>query len=96
VLGILEGLKVTRWLSSTDEAAATALTSPLLTFTVMEKATDDLGDFKGFITRSVRLAPNIPGPNPGFYYGRLDSDPYPFLLDRETFGKLATDILDRK
>jgi hypothetical protein len=96
VLGILEGLKVTRWLSSTDEAAATALTSPLLTFTVLEKTTDDLGDFKGFITRSVRLAPNIPGPNPGFYYGRLDSDPYPFLLDRETFGKLATDILDRK
>jgi hypothetical protein len=96
VLGILEGLKVTRWLSPTDEAAATALTSPLLTFTVMEKATDDLGDFKGFITRSVRLAPNIPGPNPRFYYGRLDSDPHPFLLDRETFGKLATDILDLK
>jgi hypothetical protein len=96
VLGILEGLKVTRWLSPTDEAAATALTSPLLTFTVMEKATDDLGDFKGFITRSVRLAPNIPGPNPRFYYGRLDSDPHPFLLERETFGKLATDILDLK
>ena len=96
MLGILEGLKVVRWLPTADESAANALSSPLLTFTVMEKTNDDMGDFKGFITRTVRLAPNIPGPNPGFYYGRLDSEPHPFLLDRDTFGKLATDLLDRK
>jgi len=96
MLGILEGLKVSRWLSPTDEAAANALVNPALTLTVVEKTTNDLGDFTGLTKRTVRFAPNIPGPNPGFYYGRLDSDPNPFLLDRETFGKLATDVLDRK
>jgi hypothetical protein len=96
VLGVLEGLKVVRWLPTADESAANALSSPSLTFTVMEKTTDDLGDFNGFITRTVRLAPNITGPNPGFYYGRLNSEPHPFLLDKDTYGKIATELLDRR
>ncbi len=96
MLGTLEGLKVGRWLSPSDEAAATALSAPVLTFKVMEQTTDDMGDLTGLITRSVRFAPNTAGPNPGFYYGRLDSDPNPFLLDPETFGRLATDVLDQK
>jgi len=96
MLGILEGLKVTRWLSPTDDAAANALVSPVLTLAVQEKTTNEMNDLTGFRNRTIRFAPNIPGPNPGFYYGRLDADPNPFLLDRETFGKLATDVLDRK
>ncbi|MEO8616694.1 MAG: DUF4340 domain-containing protein [Luteolibacter sp.] len=96
VLGILEGLKVSRWLSPSDQAANAALAAPFLTFTVMERTTDEMDGFKGFITRTVRFAPNTPGSNPGFYYGRLDSDPNPFLLDRDTFGKIATDVLDKK
>ncbi len=96
MLGILESLKVSRWLSPADEAAANALVSPALTVTVVEKITNDLGDFIGLTKRTIRFAPNVPGPNPGFYYGRLDADPNPFLLDRETFGKLATDVFDRK
>ncbi len=96
ILGILEGLKVSRWLSPTDEAATNALAAPVLSFTVMENVTDDMGDFKKAVFRTIRLAPNTPGPNPGFYYGRLDSDPNPFLLDRDTFSKLATDVLDKK
>ncbi len=96
VLGILEGLKVSRWLSPSDQAANAALATPLLTLTVMERTTDEMDTFKGFITRTVRFAPNIRGSNPGFYYGQLDSDPNPFLLDRETFSKLATDVIDKK
>ena len=96
VLGILEGLKVSRWLAPSDQAANAALAVPLLAFTVMERTTDDMDSFKGFMTRTVRFAPNTPGPNPGFYYGRLDADPNPFLLDRETFGRIATEVLDKK
>ena len=96
VLGILEGLKVNRWLSPTDEAAMTALANPALTFSVVEDITNDVGDRIGNKKQTVRFAPNVPGPNPGFYYGRMDSDEQPFLLDRDTFSKLATDLLDRK
>ena len=94
MLSILEGLKVTRWLSPTDEAAATALATPSLRFKIVEKATNDLGDFTGLITREVHFAPGSSGPNPGFYYGRASSDSHPFLLDRDTYTKLALEILE--
>ena len=96
MLGILEGLQVTRWLPSSDESADTALANPVLTITVVEKTTNDMGDATGLMKRTVRFAPNAAGPNPGFYYGRLDSDDQPFLLDKDTFSKLSTDILDKK
>jgi hypothetical protein len=94
MLSILEGLKVTRWLSPTDEAADTALATPSLRFKIVEKATNDLGDFTGLITREVHFAPGSSGPNPGFYYGRASSDSHPFLLDRDTYTKLALEILE--
>lgn len=93
VLSNLEGLKVNRWLSPTDEAASNALLAPTLTFRILEKTTDDMGDRQGFATRSIRFAPNVPVGTPSFYYGRLESDPNPFLLDRETYQKIATEIL---
>jgi len=97
VLGLLEGLKVSRWLAPDDDGANNALTAPVMTFTIVERATDDFGDSTGeIITRSVRIAPNVQTENPGFYYGRVDSDPNPFLLDVETFNKLATDLMDRR
>ena len=96
MLGILEGLKVTRWLSPEDESAAAALANPTLALKVVEKGTDDMGDFTGLITREVILAPNTTGTNPGFYYGRLSSDTHPFLLDRDTYGKLATELLEKE
>jgi Domain of unknown function (DUF4340) len=96
VLSILEGLKGTRWLSAADEAAAAALLAPSLTFKAFENVVDDVGDRTGFRLRTLQFAPNIAGPNPGFYYGKLDSDPNPFLLDRATFDKLATPVLEAK
>ncbi len=97
LLGILEGLKVTRWLAPGDEAANNALTTPVLTFTIIERATNDFGDATGtLITRVVRLAPNVPTGNPSFFYGRVDTDANPFLLDLTTFQQLATDLMDRR
>lgn len=94
LLGILEGLKVTRWLSPTDQAAEKALLTPSLQVLVIENQTDNMGDAIGRITRGVTLAPATPGANPIFYYGRLSSDEQPFMLDRETYIKLATRVIE--
>ena len=94
LLGILEGLKVTRWLSPDDESATAALARPSLVFKIIENTTDDAGEISGRVTREVTLAPATTGANPGFYYGRLGSDMNPFLLDRETYGKLAVGLLE--
>lgn len=96
MLGILEGLKVSRWLAEDDASANAALATPALTIKVIEKSTNDMGDFTGLTTREVILAPSTTGANPGFYYGRLSSDTHPFLLDRDTYGKLATDVLENE
>ncbi len=97
VVGLLEGLKVSRWLAQDDDAANDALLAPVLTFTILERATDDFGEpTKEIITRRVRFAPNVQTGNPSFYYGRVDSDPHPFLLDFEMFNKLSTDVMDRR
>ena len=97
LLGILEGLKISRWLAPGDDAAINALAAPVLSFTLVEKASDDFGDATGeLITRTVHLAPNVQAGTPGFYYGRMDSDENPFLLDLETFNKLSIDLMDRR
>ena len=95
MLGVLEGLKVTRWLSPDDESAASALADPSLTFTVIEEGTDDADRFSGLVARAMILAPATSGANPGFYNGRLNSDMNPFLLDRETYNKLATELMEK-
>jgi hypothetical protein len=94
MLGILEGLKVTRWLAADDESATKALLKPSLTFKTFEKSSNDSGDFTGLINREFILAPATTGANPGFYYGRLNGDSHPFLLDRDTYSKLATDLFE--
>lgn len=96
MLGELEGLKVTRWLPADDPSATTALLTPSLTIRIIEKGTNEMGDFTGLISREVSLAPATTAPNPAFYYGRLGSDAHPFLLDRESYGKLATDLLEKE
>lgn len=96
MLGILEGLKVSRWLSPDDESAAKALLNPTLAFKVIEKATNDTGDFTGLVSREIVLAPGTTGATPAFYYGRLGDGTNPFMLDRDTYGKLATDLFEKE
>lgn len=95
MLSVLEGLKVSRWLSTTDENAIAALKNPLLTLTVTEFAVDDEGETTGVRDRTVAFAPAAPGENPGFYYGRLDKEEHPFLLDRETYLKISGELLEQ-
>jgi len=96
LLEVIEGLKVTRWLATDDEAAMAALAQPSLTLKIIEKGTNDIGDFTGLIYREVTLAPSSTESNPGFYYGRLSSGDRPFLLDRTTYGKLVTPVFENQ
>ncbi len=91
MLSVLETLKVTRWLSPTDDAAANALIHPSLAFTLVEKTLNDEGDFTGFSQRKLSLAPAA---SPNFYLGHLSTEPHPFLIDRETYQKLAAELLE--
>ncbi len=96
MLGILEGLKVTRWLAEDDESANKALDNPSLAFKVYEQGRDENDTFTGIVTRDLILAPATPGANPGFYYGRMGTDSHPFLLDRDTYEKIALDLFDQE
>ena len=91
VLVALENLQVARWLAPGDEAAATALAKPLLTFTITERTVDDFGDESGKKQQSLTLAPE---PSSGVIYGKISSDPSPFILDPESFLKLGIPLLD--
>jgi hypothetical protein len=94
LLSILEGLKTARWLAVGDEQAAAALASPSLVFNIVEKTTDDQGD-AGFVKqRTLTLAPIRSGTFAGFYCGRIDTEPHPFLIEAETYDKLAAKLLD--
>jgi len=92
MLSVLEGLKVSRWLAANDEVAVNALQKPSLSFTVTELTVDDEGETTGVMDRTVSFAP---ADKPGFYFGRLDKEPHPFLLDAETYGKLAVELLEK-
>lgn len=92
MLSVLEGLKVSRWLATDDEKAVAALQKPSLSITVTELTVDEEGETTGVIDRAVSFAP---ADKPGFYFGRLDKEPHPFLLDAETYGKLAVELLEK-
>jgi hypothetical protein len=94
MLGVLEGLRVTRWLSPEDISASAALAQPSLAFKIIETTTDDVLEETGTVTRELQLAAGSAGPRPAFYYGRLLADGQPFLLDRESYLRLTTDLLE--
>jgi hypothetical protein len=91
VLAALENLQVTRWLAPADEAAAAALAKPILTFTITENTVDDFGDRVGEKQETLTLATD---PSSGVIYGKISSDPSPFILDPESFLKLGIPLLD--
>ena len=91
LLGILENLQVTRWLSPGDEAAAKALENPALSFALTEKIIDEFGDKKGERTQTLTLALD---PTSNTVFGKISSDTSPFTITPETFLKLSIPLLD--
>ncbi len=95
MLSVLEGLKVSRWLAPSDEAAATALATPSLTLTVIEKSLTPDGDFSGLTNRQLTFAPATTGLSPAFFFGRLTTESHPFLISRESYQALAADLFEK-
>ncbi|HSP44129.1 MAG TPA: DUF4340 domain-containing protein [Luteolibacter sp.] len=93
MLAALEGLQVSRWLARDDAEAAAALLNPSLVFQVVEKKIDGDGNFAGLSQRTLRFAPGT-GQTAGFYYGSLDGEAHPFLIDTPTYNRLALDLLE--
>ena len=96
LLGALEGLEVSRWLAPDDAEAGAALATPALTLMVEEKRVNESGDITGVDKHELKFAPVAGVSPPQFYYGRLTSDSHPFLLDRDTYDKLAVDLFAEK
>lgn len=94
LLARLEGLKVARWLPTDDAQTATALASPSLILRIAEKQIDEDGNFIGLTQRTLRLAPGA-GATAGFFHGRADGEPYPFLIDGATYGQLAAELMEK-
>lgn len=91
VLAALENLQVSRWLAPTDEAAAVVLAKPFLTFAITENTVDDFGDDVGTKQQTLTLATES---SSGLIFGKISSDPSPFILDPESFLKLSIPLLD--
>ena len=95
MLTALEGLKVFRWLSQDDAAAATALATPALRLAVTEKTVNEMGDFQGLLRREIQLSPTTAEADPAYYYGKLNTEPHYFLLDRETYRRISLNLLEK-
>ena len=92
LLGALENLEVSRWISPTDEAALAALEKPFLLFQVELKTVDDFGDEKDTVTRTMALGID---PIAKVVYGKHSGDNVLFTLSPETFQKLSIPLLEQ-
>ncbi|MFD0892033.1 DUF4340 domain-containing protein [Luteolibacter ambystomatis] len=93
----LVAVQANRWVSEDDEAAAAALADPALTFTITSNKIDETGEINGEEVRVLSLAPAAAGSLNRFYYGRVSTDPNPFVLDQETYIRLAVELFgDRR
>ena len=72
-----------------------ALANPSLSITVVEKTYDEDGEFTGIAKRTITFAPVTHGNQPAFYFGRLTTENHPFLVNRETYQKLAGGLLEK-
>ncbi|MCP5543461.1 MAG: DUF4340 domain-containing protein [Akkermansiaceae bacterium] len=94
LLGVLEGMNVSRWLGTEDDEAAEALMKPSLVLTVTEFVTDDEEEVTGVQDRTVAFAPSEAGDEPAFYFGKLDTEPHYFVIDRAMYRKISISPLD--
>lgn len=91
LMGVIEQLEVSKWLSEDDEEAITALQTPLLTFEITQKMVDEFGDGKGTETETIIIAVNRAN---GRIYGKKASEGLCFMLSDETLLKLSIPLLD--
>ena len=92
LVALLVDLEGETWLAPDDAAARAALAKPALSFTLVVRTYDDLGERSGFARRALQLAPASNRPDNLIFYGRVDQDPHAFVLGTETVRRLAVDL----
>lgn len=91
LLGLLEDLQVSTWLSARDSLASSALEDPDLVIITNEKTVDKFGDATGEKTRTLYLSADSETRR---IYGKTDSEAYFFTLSPEVFLQLSLPLLD--
>lgn len=92
LMGVVESLEVTSWLSADDEEAALALQTPILTFEIKQRLVDDIGDSTGEVTEVISIGVNKAT---GKIFGKKSSENLYFSLSDETVLKLSIPLLDQ-
>ncbi len=91
LIGVLENLQVSRWLSPNDETASLILEKPTLSFDIMQGMVDEFGAIPGEIKQTLTLAVD---PESRQVYGKVSTEESYFILAPETFLKLQIPLLD--
>ena len=91
LMGVIEKLEVTSWLSGIDEEALVALKSPLLKFEITQNLVNEFGDVTGKETEIISIGVNKSN---GKIYGKKASEASYFILTNETLLKLSKPLLD--
>jgi len=93
LLANLLDLKAGAWLRPNHTAAIEALKTPWITFSLLTKKIDDEGDFEGFSDLQMQIAKVEEG-DTVVYFGQVEGDKNPFLLDKENAQALASDLFE--
>lgn len=91
LVGAIESLEVTSWLSENDEEAAAALQNPSLKFEITQNLVDEFGDVAGMETEVIAIGIDK---TTGKIFGKKASEGLFFALPEETISKLGIPLLD--
>ncbi len=91
LMGVVEGLEVTNWLSVEDEEAKSALQNPLMTLEIKQRLVDEFGDETGEVIETIVFGSNK---STGKVFGKKLSENLYFSISDETILKLSIPLLD--
>ncbi len=91
LMGVIENLEVTEWLSEDDEEAIKALENPFLKFEIQQRLVDDFGDKIGEVSEMISIGVSKTS---GKIFGKKSSENLYFSLSDETVLKLSIPLLD--
>lgn len=94
LLNAIEKLEVVRWLGTAEASAATALAQPAISIKLAIKEVDEDDNFKGVSARELYLSPVSKNANNTFFYGRTNTDPNFFILDKKTVEELILPVFE--
>ncbi len=91
LMGVIENMEVTEWLSEDDDEAIKALENPFLKFEIQQRLVDEFGDKTGEVTEVISIGASKTS---GKIFGKKSSENLYFSLSEETVLKLSIPLLD--